>query len=116
MLYLPARRPHRTQVVKPYEVRTPLPSLDMGEKRRICSHMHYVRVPLKSRHERRFQQGSMEMVPLLSSTMAGILPGKDLWAFPVVVVIAIALGQEPFFRTIEMLIHKVGTQPSHLRP
>ena len=47
------------------------------------------------------------MVPFLAFAMAGIFSGKDLRSFAVVIVITVALSQEPAFGTIEMLIHQI---------
>ena len=47
------------------------------------------------------------MVPFLAFAMAGIFSSKDLRSFAVVIVITVALCQEPAFGTIEMLIHQI---------
>ena len=56
------------------------------------------------------------MVPFLAFAMAGIFSSKDLRSFAVVIVITVALCQEPAFGTIEMLIHQIHFQIFHFRP
>ena len=41
-------------------------------------------------------------------------PANTFRTLAVVVVITVALGEEPAFRTIEMLVDKVGFQTLHL--
>ncbi len=88
----------------------------MREQRGIRGHLHNIGVSLQTRHEGCLHQGGVEMVALLPSAMAGIFPGKHLRTFSAVVVVTVALSQEPVFGTVEMLVDQIHFQLRHLGP
>ena len=115
-LHMPAAGTETAKVVKPDEVRPPLPAFHMSEKRCISSHPDNICVTLYSSHEGGFEQRGSEMVPLSSFAMASILSGKNCRSFTVIAVIPGTLTEEPFLRAIEMLVHEICTKSLHLRP
>ena len=115
-LHIPTARADGAEIVKPYQVRPPLPSFHVGEQWGIRRHIYDIGITLNASKEGSLKERGMKMVPLLALTVAGILAGKHLGAFPVVIVITAARSQEPIFRTIEMLVNKVNLKFPHLRP
>ena len=116
MLYIIAYSTHGIQVVKPDHIRAPLPTFHMGEKRSIGSHMHNICVTLQSGHKSGFKQSSIEMIPFLALSVAGIFAGKDFRPLTVVIIITRPLSQKPAFGPIKMFVYQIGFQTLHFRP
>ena len=88
----------------------------MGQQRGVCGHVDHVGVALHAREECGLEQCGVEVVPLLAGAVAGILSGEDLGALAVIVVVSAARGEEPTLRTVEVLVHEVYLEASHLGP
>ena len=106
----------RIEVVIPYHVWTPLPSLHVSEERSVSSHVYHVGIALISGHESSFEKGCIKVVPLLSLTMTSVFTSKNLWTLAVIVVITVAVDgvSKPFLIAIEMLIIEVHLHFLHL--
>ena len=93
----------------------------------VCRHLHHISITLQTCHEGSLHQSGIEVVPLLACTMTSIFASKHLRAFAGIAVVAVRTTvaptllsiwstQEPLLVAIEVLIHKVCTNLSHLRP
>ena len=88
----------------------------MGEERGRGGHPHNVGIALEAGHEGGFEDGSLIVVPLLALAVTGVFAGKDLRPLAVVAVVAQAIGEEPLFVAVIVLIDKVGLQLPHGLP
>ena len=61
---------------EPYHVGTPLPSVDMGQQRRIGSQPHHIGIALHAGEEGRLGKGGFEIVGT-RLVVRGILAGRD---------------------------------------
>jgi len=121
-LHIPVDRAHAAQIVKPYQVGTPLPSLHMGEERGIGGLINHVGIALQTGHEGSLRECGLKVIEchrrllVESAHVARIFSGKHFRAFTVVVVIAAGVLQEPVGRHIIVLVHEVDTEFAHLFP
>ena len=104
------------KVVKPDEIRTPLPSLNMGQHWGISGHLYNVGIAFKRGHESSLVDTCPCVIILLSVVMASIFSGKHLGALAVIVVIAVHIVEEPVHGSVEMFVHQIGLQLRHLLP
>ena len=88
----------------------------MGEQRSVCSHVHNVSVALKVGHESSLVERSLEVIPFLSLSVAGIFAGEYLRTLAVIALIAQTVREEPMLVAIEMLVHEVSLQLLHSLP
>ena len=79
--------------------------------------MYDIGIALEVGHEGCLEERSVEVVPLATvGTVASILTGKHLRSLAVVVVVAVALAEEPALGTVEMLVDEVYLDALHLGP
>ena len=89
----------------------------MSEEGGIGSHVYDIGIALEVGHEGGLEERSIEVIPLATiGTMASILTGKHLRSLAVVVVVAVALAEEPALGTVEMLVNEVYLDTLHLGP
>ena len=117
LLYIVAACTHHVKVVEPYQVWSPLPSLHMGQERRVCSHLHDVSVSLDTCHVSRLHEGCVEVVPLLVvAAVACILACEYLWSLAWVAVISVCVLLEEKLSSIVVLVDKLHVHCTHRCP
>ena len=54
LLYIVTASTDGIQIIKPNQIRTPLPPFHMSKQRRISSHVYHIGIAFQSGHERSF--------------------------------------------------------------
>ena len=120
LLHVVIGRSIAAKIVRPDEIRCPLPAVNVREQQRAARHADDFGVAFHAGHERSLGDRALKIVTIQHAddlvALRGVFAKENLRPFGVVVVEAMRVVEKPLGLRIGMFVHDVGLEFAQFRP